>query len=104
MKHDFHELRLEQVTRRFAGSGGHVFNALSELTMTIRRGEFIALLGLGNESARFDVTMRQGPPSWAYVTIVLTLVLFFEVLPYLEELVRSLRANRGALIPKNKRR
>ena len=45
MKHDFHELRLEQVTRRFAGSGGHVFNALSELTMTIHRGEFIALLG-----------------------------------------------------------
>src|SRR6185369_10072017 len=45
MKHDFSELRLERVTRRFAGSGGNVFNALSELTMTIRRGEFIALLG-----------------------------------------------------------
>ena len=45
MKHDFEELRLERVTRRFAGSGGHAFNALSELTLTIRRGEFIALLG-----------------------------------------------------------
>jgi putative spermidine/putrescine transport system ATP-binding protein len=45
MKHDFQELRLERVTRRFAGSGGHIFNALSELTLTIRRGEFIALLG-----------------------------------------------------------
>src|SRR6476646_2288273 len=45
MKHDFDELRLEQVTRRFAGAGGHAFNALSELTLTIRRGEFIALLG-----------------------------------------------------------
>jgi putative spermidine/putrescine transport system ATP-binding protein len=45
MKHDFHELRLDRVTRRFAGSGGQVFNALSELTLTIRRGEFIALLG-----------------------------------------------------------
>src|SRR5512132_1434495 len=45
MKHDFQELRLERVTRRFAGSGGNVFNALSELTMTILRGEFIALLG-----------------------------------------------------------
>jgi putative spermidine/putrescine transport system ATP-binding protein len=33
------------VTRRFAGSGGKVFNALDELTLTIRRGEFIALLG-----------------------------------------------------------
>jgi putative spermidine/putrescine transport system ATP-binding protein len=45
MKHDFNELRLERVTRRFAGGGGKVFNALDELTLTIRRGEFIALLG-----------------------------------------------------------
>src|SRR6476661_6383905 len=45
MKHDFNELRLDRVTRRFAGSGGKVFNALDELTLKIRRGEFIALLG-----------------------------------------------------------
>jgi putative spermidine/putrescine transport system ATP-binding protein len=45
MKHDFSELRLDAVSRRFAGAGGRAFNALSELTMTIRRGEFIALLG-----------------------------------------------------------
>ena len=45
MKHDFSELRLDAVTRRFAGAGGAAFNALSELTMTIKRGEFIALLG-----------------------------------------------------------
>ena len=45
MKHDFEELRLEGVTRRFAGVGGAAFNALNELTLTIRRGEFIALLG-----------------------------------------------------------
>src|SRR6478735_6151473 len=45
MKHDVNELRLDRVTRRFAGSGGKVFNALDELTLKIRRGEFIALLG-----------------------------------------------------------
>jgi putative spermidine/putrescine transport system ATP-binding protein len=45
MKHDFHELRLDRVTRRFAGAGGHAFAALNELTLAIRRGEFIALLG-----------------------------------------------------------
>ncbi|HMA31793.1 MAG TPA: ABC transporter ATP-binding protein, partial [Casimicrobiaceae bacterium] len=45
MKQDFSELRLERVTRRFAGAGGRAFNALDELTITIRRGEFIALLG-----------------------------------------------------------
>jgi putative spermidine/putrescine transport system ATP-binding protein len=45
MKHDFRELRLDRVTRRFAGAGGQAFNALNALTITIRRGEFIALLG-----------------------------------------------------------
>src|SRR6516164_9605917 len=45
MKHDFSELKLDRVTRRFAGAGGKAFNALDELTITIRRGEFIALLG-----------------------------------------------------------
>jgi putative spermidine/putrescine transport system ATP-binding protein len=33
------------VTRRFAGAGGKSFNALDELTLTVKRGEFIALLG-----------------------------------------------------------
>jgi putative spermidine/putrescine transport system ATP-binding protein len=45
MNHDFSELRLDGVTRRFAGAGGHAFAALNELTLTIQRGEFIALLG-----------------------------------------------------------
>jgi putative spermidine/putrescine transport system ATP-binding protein len=45
MKRDFSELRLDHVTRRFAGSGGKAFNALAEMTLTIRRGEFICLLG-----------------------------------------------------------
>ena len=45
MKHDFSELRLDHVTRRFAGAGGKAFHALDELTLTVKRGEFIALLG-----------------------------------------------------------
>src|SRR5438105_14268220 len=45
MKHDFQELKLDRVTRRFAAAGGLAFSAVSELTITIRRGEFIALLG-----------------------------------------------------------
>jgi putative spermidine/putrescine transport system ATP-binding protein len=45
MKHDFSQLKLDAVTRRFAGAGGKAFNALSEMTLTIRRGEFICLLG-----------------------------------------------------------
>ena len=45
MKHDFSELKLDHVTRRFAGAGGKAFNALDELTLTVRKGEFICLLG-----------------------------------------------------------
>src|SRR5438874_8677012 len=45
MKHDFQELKLDRVTRRFAAAGGLAFSAVSELTITIKRGEFIALLG-----------------------------------------------------------
>jgi hypothetical protein len=62
--------------------------------------QFLALFGLGAEEARFDIVLRQGPPSWIYVVIMLGLVLVFEVLPYLEELVRGLRANKGALVPR----
>jgi putative spermidine/putrescine transport system ATP-binding protein len=46
MTSDFSELRLDGVTRRFAaGKGVQSFTALNALTMTVKRGEFIALLG-----------------------------------------------------------
>src|SRR5436309_5400046 len=45
MKHDFKELKLDRVTRQFAGAGGKAFNALDELSLTVKRGEFICLLG-----------------------------------------------------------
>jgi putative spermidine/putrescine transport system ATP-binding protein len=45
MKLDFNELKLDRVTRRFAGAGGKAFNALDELSLTVKRGEFICLLG-----------------------------------------------------------
>jgi len=61
--------------------------------------QFLALFGFGHEPARFDVMLRSGPPSWTYVTVMMGLVLLFEVLPYLEELWRGLRANRGVLVP-----
>jgi len=42
---NFSTLRLENVSRRFAGSGGQSVAALDELSIAIERGEFIALLG-----------------------------------------------------------
>ena len=66
--------------------------------------QFLALFGLGSEPARFDLTFKSGPPSWTYVAVMLTLVLLFDLLPYLEELWRGLRANDGRLVPKRKRK
>jgi Trk-type K+ transport system membrane component len=58
--------------------------------VTLHWGQFLALFGLGQEQAMWDLRLKEPPLPWAYVSIILTLVLFFEVLPYLEELVRGL--------------
>ncbi|WP_318011249.1 MULTISPECIES: hypothetical protein [unclassified Mesorhizobium] len=39
-----------------------------------------------------------------YIACVMAVILLFELLPYLEELVRGLRANAGRLIPSKARR
>jgi hypothetical protein len=69
------------------------------LIAVLNWGQFLALFGLGHEPPRFTIAMRSGPPSWTYVIIMMGLVLLFEVLPYLEELLRGLKANKGALVP-----
>ena len=45
MKQDFSQLRLDKVTRRFAAAGAQSIAALDNMTLTVERGEFIALLG-----------------------------------------------------------
>lgn len=57
--------------------------------------DFIALFGLA--PARFGLALKPDPLPWLYVLTVMGLTLLFEVLPYLEELVRGLRhAGRAA--------
>jgi hypothetical protein len=51
--------------------------------------EFMSLLGFG--SARFDLTWKDPPPPLTYLIAILSATALFEVLPYLEELVRGLR-------------
>ena len=56
--------------------------------------QFIALFGFGQP--RFELIWKQGPlPSVTYIVVMLTAVLLFELLPYLEELVRGLRYRAG---------
>jgi hypothetical protein len=52
---------------------------------------FAALFGVGQ--ADFSLTLKSEPLSVTYIATMLGLTLLFEVLPYLEELVRGLRYN-----------
>jgi hypothetical protein len=58
--------------------------------------QFLALFGLGTEPANFAIRLKEHPLPVAYVVTVLAAVLLFELLPYLEELVRGMRAARRA--------
>jgi hypothetical protein len=73
------------------------------LVVVLHWGQFLALFGLGTEAARFDISLRQQPLPWGYVLSVPAAVLLFELLPYIEELIRGLRANNGALVPSKPR-
>jgi hypothetical protein len=56
--------------------------------------QFLSLWGLGNETARYRLVMKPDPLPWTYVTAFLAGVLLFELLPYLEELLRGLRSRK----------
>jgi hypothetical protein len=65
--------------------------------------QFLALFGRGSEPAQFTFRLKPEPQrlSPAYLVSLFTGIVLFEVLPYLEELVRGLRtrglrASRGA--------
>jgi hypothetical protein len=53
-------------------------------------GQFLALFGL--EPARFAIEWKQSPLPVGYIVAVFAASLFLELLPYLEELWRGLRA------------
>jgi hypothetical protein len=54
--------------------------------------QLLALFGFGQEVARFEIALKAPPLPVAYVSTVLLGALFLEFLPYVEELVRGLRA------------
>ena len=58
---------------------------------TLHWQQFLSLFGLGRQTAEFTLRFKQPPLPWLYVGVILSLVVLFEVLPYLEELVRGLR-------------
>jgi hypothetical protein len=61
------------------------------IIVTLHWQQFLSLFGLGQATAEFTVRLRQPPLPWLYVSTILSLVVLFEVLPYLEELTRGIR-------------
>jgi hypothetical protein len=59
--------------------------------------QFLALFGASAEPARFDLVWKSEPLPIGYIAAVLLAVLAFELLPYLEELIRGLRAKKGRI-------
>jgi ABC-type spermidine/putrescine transport system permease subunit I len=65
------------------------------IVTTLHWQQFLSLFGLGQEHAEFTVRLKDPPLPWLYVTIILSLIALFDVLPFLEELVRGLRHKKG---------
>jgi ABC-type spermidine/putrescine transport system permease subunit I len=64
------------------------------IVITVHWQQFLSLFGLSQQAAEFAVRLREPPLPWIYVSVVLSLVVLFEVLPYMEELARGIRADR----------
>lgn len=85
-------------TREVTPTEQHVHSFLEVLPLMgltivaiLHWGQFLALFGLGSELADFSVQLKEPPLPWLYVAVMLALVLLFEVLPYLEELARTVK-------------
>ena len=64
------------------------------IVVLLHWGQFLALFGLGSELARFAFVDKSPPISWNYSIAIISAVILFEVLPYLEELWRCMRSPR----------
>jgi hypothetical protein len=65
------------------------------MVIVLHWDQFLSLFGLA--PANFTIALKQPPLPWTYIAMMLMLVLLFEVLPYLEELIRTLRERRNAV-------
>jgi hypothetical protein len=66
--------------------------------------QFRALLGLAAEATDRAIRFKEEPLPGRYVTGTLGATTLFELVPYLEELYRTLRASHGRLVPEREPR
>lgn len=62
------------------------------LVVILNWNQFLSMWGLGPEKARYVFEMKHPPLPWSYVLPILAAVLFLEIIPYIEELWRGLKA------------
>ena len=72
------------------------------LIAVLHWGQFLSLFGFGAEPASFTFALKQNPLPWPYVVAMLAAVALLELLPFVEELIRGLRANADALVPQRR--
>lgn len=87
--------------RRIGPFEQHVHGALEYLPFTafllllpLAWGQACALFGVGAETARWSLELRTERLPLTYVLVALGAALLFDILPFLEELLRGLRAQR----------
>jgi hypothetical protein len=71
--------------------------------ISLHGGQFLALLGLGSELLQIGISWKSEPLPILYISSIMTVIMLFELLPYIEEFIRGLRANRGRLVPSKAR-
>ena len=67
--------------------------------VSLHWGQFQALFGFGSETPRFGLAWKEEPLPVSYVLSIMTVILLFEIIPYVEEFFRGLRANHGKIVP-----
>jgi hypothetical protein len=93
------DVRFASAVREVKPIEQHVHSVLEMLPLTallmviaLQWSEFTSLFGFG--AARFDLIWRDPPLPVVYVVGILGATVLFEVLPYVEELIRGLRSGR----------
>lgn len=66
------------------------------MVMVLHWPQFLALFGLSDEPARFDIALKAEPLPIPYVAGILAAIVLFEILPYVEELLRGLRERKNS--------
>jgi hypothetical protein len=64
--------------------------------VSLHWGQFQALFGFGSETPGFGLAWKEEPLPASYVLSIMTAIVLFEIIPYIEEFFRGLRANKGS--------